>query len=443
MARTEVVKSQASDWPVSNPWPPLLAGIGLLLLACFLQLVPGQAALVVRIILIVVGLVCGGAAVSLRLHLAGVGSEERARSAGLVAVAALAPLLAYAATAPEWDALRTLLGVMTAVALGGAVLLLLPPAARRVTLSLLVLLHFGGILTAVTSVAPPAGEAPWWVNQVWTRFYRHYLQFMYLNNAYHFYSPEPGPPTLLWFHVEYDDGSARWVRLPEREQSGTRQEYQRRLALTESTNFVGPPIPSELFSDFIIQQRAIAGGLLPSAEPGARPAVPIPFVQNAPKNVQWRRPTPYSRFMTAAYARHIAHTCPSEKNPAAAVTGVKVYRVVHAILLPPQFLDGAKPTAPWTYQPFYQGEFDADGTLKNPLDPFLYWLIPIDWWQREMLPKNFPEDAIIATREDKNRGEMVLIDFTRIHVLRKTVATGGPAIPALPPQPTQPFPNFR
>jgi hypothetical protein len=431
MARTDAVKSQAPDGPVSNPWPLLLAGVGLTLLACFLALVPGPAAMALRVILLVLGLVSAGAGVWVRLHFTGQQAEERALSAVLVALATLAPLLAYAATPPEWDTIRLLFGVMTAVTLSGAVLLLLPSAARRVALSLLLLVHFGGILTAVTSVAPPSGDAPWLVNQVWSRFYRHYLQFMYLNNAYHFYSPEPGPPTLLWFHLDYADGSQRWVRLPEREQFGTRQEYQRRLALTESTNFLGPPVPSEMFPNIIIERRMIAGGLAQQPMQGfvlganREGTVPIPFMDDAPKNVQWRRPTPYSRFMVSAYARHVAHAYPSEENPGAAVTGVKVYRVVHAILLPEQFLDKARPTDPWTYQPFYQGEFDADGNLKDVNDPFLYWLIPIKWVQREKLPHNFPNDAISATMDDPTRGDMVLVDFTRIHVLRKTKAAAS------------------
>ena len=31
--------------------------------------------------------------------------------------------------------------------------------------------------------------------------FRHYLLFTYMNNAYHFYSPDPGPPTLLYRRV--------------------------------------------------------------------------------------------------------------------------------------------------------------------------------------------------------------------------------------------------
>jgi hypothetical protein len=433
MARTDAVNSPPGEGPVRfPPWPTLLVGVGLTLLACVVGFVPGQAFLVLRVMLVVAGLVTTGFGVWLGLHAAGLAADERARSAVVAALAALAPLLAFAAMPPEWDALRLLFGVLTAVTLSGAVMLLLPPAGRRVAASLLILLHFGGIFTAVTSVAPPSGDAPWLVNQVWSRFYRYYLQFMYLNNAYHFYSPEPGPPTLLWFHVDYADGSQRWVRIPEREQFHTRQQYQRRLAMTESTNYVGPPLM--MFPPDKFQRRMVAGRMIapPFGEkPPPGPAWPIPGLDTAPVFAQWRLPTPYSRFMVASYAQHVARTRRSPDNPGAAVTGVKVYRVVHTLLAPVQFASEPRlsPTDPTTYQPFYQGEFDADGNLKDRDDPFLYWVIPIEWVRKADLPKGFPEEAIIASQDDPALGAMAKVDFTRIHVLYKTetAPAGAPA----------------
>src|SRR2546429_575991 len=79
----------------------------------------------------------------------------------------------------------------------------------------------GGLFTAVVSVAPPNGPAPWLAMQVGTRFYRPWLDLTNLHNGYHFYAPEPGPVALLWFRVEYADGAARWRRLPDHERSLT------------------------------------------------------------------------------------------------------------------------------------------------------------------------------------------------------------------------------
>src|SRR6185437_5083979 len=128
------------------------------------------------------------------------------------------------------------LGVLIGLALFGSFVVLLPRTGRRIVAVILVVLHFGGILTAITAVPPRNEPAPWLSMQSWTRIYRHYLTFAYLTNAYHFYSPDPGPPTLLWFHVEYADGSYRWIKLPNRRESPVGLHHQRMPAATESTN---------------------------------------------------------------------------------------------------------------------------------------------------------------------------------------------------------------
>jgi hypothetical protein len=433
MARSERTRSDPAAWPWKNPWPPVAVGLGLALACIFLPESLGTTGTVVRVALLVAGLLAAGGGVWLRLHFAGRTVNERATSAGLLALAALVPVLAFAACPAAWDSIRLFLGVLTAVTLSGGVLVLLPPVALRTAISVLVLLHFGGILTAVTSPAPPSGQQLWLSNQLWSRFYRFYLQFMYLNNAYHFYSPEPGPAPLLWFHLDYADGSERWVRLPERQQFHTRQEYQRRLALTESVNQLNPPMP---VPPFFQARRMLAGGMNMNGMqpmgmlPVEKGTLFIPPMTGADASLQFRIPNPYSAFLTAAYVRHVVHDFPSEKDPTAEVTGVKVYRTVHLILDASMMADGMSPTDPTLYKPYYQGEFDKDGNLKDPTnDPFLYWLIPIQWYPEKQLPANFPKDdpsIVFAEKYDPAYGgKMLLIDFTKIHVQRKAKKSGS------------------
>src|SRR5262249_47958884 len=80
----------------------------------------------------------------------------------------------------EADRLRWVLATMVLVTLVAAPLVVVPQTVRRAVVSGLVLLHFGGICMA-SLAAPPY---PWLVAQLWTRIYRPYLEFMYLNNAY-------------------------------------------------------------------------------------------------------------------------------------------------------------------------------------------------------------------------------------------------------------------
>jgi hypothetical protein len=76
-----------------------------------------------------------------------------------------------------------------------------------------------------------------------------------------------------------------------------------------------------------------------------------------------------------SYARYAARVASQQGGKP--VTGVKVYCVVHQTLSPKQILDQMSPEDPTLYSPYFEGEFDADGKLKDPEDPLLYWLIPI------------------------------------------------------------------
>src|SRR6185503_412 len=92
-----------------------------------------------------------------------------------------------AVSADDWDTMRLFLRVLTAVCLLAGAIVLVAPGVRRLAISGLVVLHFSAIATACLS-APPS---PWVIQQVWLRIFRPYLEFLYMNNAYHFYAPEP------------------------------------------------------------------------------------------------------------------------------------------------------------------------------------------------------------------------------------------------------------
>jgi hypothetical protein len=394
MSRAAAANAPPFYWPVRNPWPLLFAGLALTGLALLLASRGGGAWSAARVGLVVAGLILAGGAVSIRLQSASWDADARFQSAGLLALAGLAALLAYPALDADWDSARLLLAVLAGVAVAGAVLVLLPTVARKVVISLLVLYHFGGILSAVLSVAPPNQPASWLTNQVWTRFYRPYLQFMYLNNAYHFYSPDPGPPVLLRFYVEYADGSTREIEVPRRGDFHTQLAYQRRLAMTESTNLNQNQPPPDF--EWRWHRRVEAMN---------RWGIPVYPVQLMHPTMQYREPLPYSKKMIASYARHVARNYPSEKDSGAEVKSVAVYRVVHRILLPGEFVQDRvvkgeavkAPDYPTTYLPFFLGEFDKDGNLlKADEDPFLYWIIPI-----LDMPKEAPPEVFRVVRPPK------------------------------------------
>jgi len=319
---------------------------------------------------------------------------------GLLIGALAAFLISERLHQTTWDSAALLFRIGTVVSAVGAVIVLLPAVGRRIVISLVILFHFGGILTAVTAVNP----SPWLSTQIWTTVYRPYLYFLWLNNAYHFYSPEPGPANLMWFCIEYEpdpDGrkNFRWILIPDLEKghpvnpdgsriwSGT--EYTRRLSLAEYTG-TGSVIPPDLYDR--LARRLIAG---------QNQDIPLFSPYELPYEKQYREPQDIAKRWVQTYVRHVAHTYKHEnKNKRdRAVKSVKFYRVIHQYVDPGKFDAGLDPKDSKLYWPFYYGEFDSDGNMKKECeerfvdldtgryrverhDPFLYWLIPIDYVAR-------------------------------------------------------------
>lgn len=250
------------------------------------------------------------------------------------------------------------------VALVSGFLLVVPEVVRRVALVGFVGFHFCGILTAVLSVPPPGGSSPWLVSRAWTYVYRPYLFFIYQNNAYHFYSPEPGPPSLLWLQLTYTDGGKRWFKLPDQETSPTPMHFQRMLSIGESTAQVMQRDPGPFRSEAALQKMATLLGL-----------ERLPRGTIAP--LTWRQPQPNSKHMICSYVRSLMNRFPHpDGNPEAKVMEGHLWRVVHTIIQPGEIAyKNLDPTDRRFYVTVYQGEFDENGNLRDPNDPLLYWMI--------------------------------------------------------------------
>jgi hypothetical protein len=388
MGSDDVLTAGPGEKVFTNPWPALLTGIVATVLAVVWFQAFGEAAAVGRLLVLVVGLLAAGTAVAIQPS-----------SPAVIALGGMCAVLGSTAVPRDsWDTMRLLLQVLGLFAALCAVLMLLPRVARRVAVSVLILWHFGGILTAVTSVPPQ----PWLSTTLWTHVYRPYLEFMYLNNAYHFYSPNPGPATLLWFSVNYADGSSRWVKLPNRDEYPLAVEYQRRLSLTESTNQMvqaSPVIPQG-----ILDRRQLAAV-----------RYDIPPHPELPATFQYREPVTFSKKMIESYARRVARTSPHLQDPSQPVTSVKVYRVVHQIPLPRDLAERGMDDET-AYLPYYQGEFTPDGKLINPQDPLLSWLIPI-----LRVPKENPNFTGLGTPDFRfNPNDFEVKNYLEIHARLKS-----------------------
>jgi hypothetical protein len=334
--------------------------------------------------------------------------EEIALAFAASAVICILGSLTLSAEASDWDTMRLFMRVATAVCIYASALVLVSKAVRRIMVSLLIGIHFAGISTAVLAV-PPA--APWIIQQAWMRLFRPYLEFVYLNNAYHFFAPEPGPSCYVWFRIIYEspDGvqHGMWYKIPQIDEKGrithrVALEYQRYLSLTEG---IGPPqaLPSEY--EFnpekqIWEQRPIYRNRLILLQPeGQLVGVKAPDVEwiipldpeMAPPN-QVVIPNHTAKQLLKSYAKFIAikfKTPPEPGKEDWKYVSVKVYRVVHWIPPVAWFTNNLPPTDPWLYRPFYFGNYRADGSLIDDGDPYLYWLLP----SRRLFPSD-PDSKI-------------------------------------------------
>jgi hypothetical protein len=341
-----------------------------------------------RLVLVAIGAVTAGLAVSFRPDL----WQAWAIGSG-------SALLAVTGTPAHWDSFRLLFGVLTGVAAAGAVVVQLAPVWRLAVISVAMLFHFAGIFMATTSPPP----TPWLTEQLFQRVFNPYLQFVYLRNAYHFYSPEPGPASLVCCLLKTEtgdevlsDGTIRkkyeykWVILPRRPadvKDPLGLTYYRRLSLTEQVARAYPGL-------------ALGGEGREKSEVWIRrgnsgiPLVPLSDDQGDQPGTQYRIPNPeIQRYVIPSYAQHvIMQNTPDDK--VAGKTTVKVYRLEHKTLGVGQFTgvtspDGkpVDPYHPTTYRPYFLGEFgfrpdpNNPGStrieLLNPQEQMLYWLVPI------------------------------------------------------------------
>lgn len=326
-----------------------------------------------RLFLVLIGIITVGAAISMRFELW-----------WAWAMGAAAAALSWAGLPAHWDSYRLVSIVLTCVALLGTVICLLPREWRLGTASAIVLFHFTGIFMATTSPPTDPLPSPWITVQAFGRIYNPYLQFIYQRNAYHFYSPNPGPASVLAFLIKTEIGTdaagikqykTEWVVIPKRPadvRDPLGLSYYRRLALTEqlARGSPGVVVPDQFEKMEMTTRRAAK-----QAE--------IPFHPIEPSGYQYKLPNPdVARYILPSYASHVIleHTPNKE---VAAKTTVKVYRLEHRTLPVEGYAspmpNGQYPSPyhPGTYRPYFLGEYDARGTLVNPQEELLYWLLPI------------------------------------------------------------------
>jgi hypothetical protein len=413
MSRNVVLPPTTGDPFYLRPWVVLLAGLVLVVVGLALTSLPGSAAVTARVISLVAGLFTAGAAIGRRLQTAGQEIEHRIETAGLLAVGAFAALLALLAST-EWSSANYFLIGLMVIAVGGAGFVLLPPIARQVAASLLILFHFCGIFVASTNVAAPGGTTPWLTELAWSKVYRNYLGYIYMTNAYHFYSPDPGPSTLVWFYIQYDDDTITEIKVPNKKDAAVPLSYTRSMVIADSTNLDGPGIHPLIYQRLLNERLEQGKWWRPEptkdGEKFAGQTIPIYMDEWGNAGVppgSYKEPNDYSKRLIASYVRYIAKTHPHSKDPSIPIKHIKVYRATHRLIDASDMAEGHEPMEEIYLTPYFLGNYNTDGELVGPnkqhefdqwgnpnptqreYDAFLYWTVPVVPLRKAPPPSEF------------------------------------------------------
>jgi hypothetical protein len=185
------------------------------------------------------------------------------------------------------------------------------PWVKRLV-SVAIVLHFFAIFTAVTTGSM---GSPTMLIDLKNKVTSHYLRLTWLENGYRFYAPEPGSPPVMWFRLGYQDGSFRWVELPDRDDHLLRMPFQREMAVA----------------------MVFIGG----------------YIDPTTMTV-----TPQGRAVLPSYVRHLSQRHARADNP---VIEVQVYCLMHRVLEPYMAQQGIKQTDLRLYGFNAFGPFQADG----------------------------------------------------------------------------------
>ena len=356
------------------------------LLAAAVDSVPSIVS-TVRLLLVTVGSIAGGAAVSMRPDLWRVWALGAAMS-----------FLAMFGTPGHWDSYQLVFEVLTGVAVVGAIIAGVDSRWRYIAATAMLVYHFGGIFMATVSPSP----SPWFAEQIYNRFYSSYLQFIYLTNAYHFYSPQPGPASVDVFLLKTEAGDEalpdgtrrkkydyRWLILPYRYEAGRDPlglTYIRRLSLTHQTAQGGYELllnPQSFERAEVHERRKELTMKLGGPYYPFHPIVPVFNQYQVPRS-------DVMNYILPSYAQHVI----LENTPNAATaakTTVKIYRLEHETLSVAEF-NTTPPTDPFhpaTFRPFFLGEYGfrpdrsdperkrARIELLDPQEKMLFWMIPV------------------------------------------------------------------
>jgi hypothetical protein len=215
------------------------------------------------------------------------------------------------------------------------------PPARRIA-SLLILLHVSAVFVApfAFACATRSGSSP--LADGLMRWYRPYVNLLYLNHGYAFFAPDPGASHLVRYRVEFADGRAPVEgTFPDLKTQRPRLLYHRHFMIADSLhNLYAPPDEP--------QGMPLNRELLRTLSESKRRELEAANRQQHQEQVrQWRHRRNQYEALRSSLERHLL-----------AVHGgsqVTLTRVEHSPITPDEFELLGTLTAPHTYRDLPEG----------------------------------------------------------------------------------------
>ncbi len=207
----------------------------------------------------------------------------------------------------------------------------------KLIISLIILFHLSAILTHVI-----AGGGPFVMKQI-SSWYRPYLKTMWMDNAYRFYAPDPGSTEVLWYKLQYEDGSTRWTQVPRREDFYLRMPFQRHMSLA-------------LLGSMMVEKEAVN-----PKEDSASVASVLVNNQMTYRTVL----NPQGEIYFRSYARHIGHKEHLHPASGSPLVSMDCYLVHYNIRSPYQMRMNMDMYDPRVLDIQFMATFSVDGTISN------------------------------------------------------------------------------
>lgn len=238
-----------------------------------------------------------------------------------------------------------------------------PPRWLKIGITLLLLYH----MVAITINVLSGGARSHALQRIdYSLKIRPYLDFLWLTNAYRFFSPDPGASNVVWFRIAFKDKTAQCVQLPEKRDFNWRMPLQRQVSLAMLLLMNTENVMRE--------DEATAARMMSDNRPSFK-----------------RQFSPYGEAILQSFIRHVSRDARYSKSASGAeIESIDVFSCDYGIREPGHVRMNWDMYDPRLLTAYFVGRFLPDGKWKEPnpagFIPRAFDDLFVDFFQNDLLP---------------------------------------------------------